>query len=78
MNTPAADRRKLCALFCGLMFAASALPFATANAQSIDYDPRRPTSLKPCDEQWHRGRQSEAERCYSNLLATSSDVLVQA
>jgi cellulose synthase operon protein C len=78
MNTPTATRNRFCALFCGMTLAASALLSTAANAESIDYDPRRPAALKPCDEHSYRGRQPEAERCYSNLLATSSDLLVQA
>ncbi|MFL6619296.1 MAG: hypothetical protein ACJ8MH_11870, partial [Povalibacter sp.] len=59
-------------------FAPLALMYVGASAQSIDYDPRRPAALKPCDEHAYRGREAEANRCYADLLASSTDLLIQA
>jgi tetratricopeptide (TPR) repeat protein len=49
-----------------------------SSAQSIDYDPRRPNALKPCDEHWYHGREAEAAQCYADLLNSSADLLIQA
>ncbi|MFL6549717.1 MAG: tetratricopeptide repeat protein [Povalibacter sp.] len=59
-------------------FAPLVLMYVGASAQSIDYDPRRPAALKPCDEHAYRGREVEANRCYADLLASSTDLLIQA
>src|SRR5690606_41761517 len=49
----------------------------TAAARDIDYDPRRPQSLRRCDEQAYRGRVEQARDCYGSLLR-STDALVRA
>jgi tetratricopeptide (TPR) repeat protein len=53
-----------------------ALSFA-APAADIDYDPRRPSALRRCDEPAHRGRVEQARDCYRGLLR-SSDLHVRA
>ena len=53
------------ALLVGLLTAA-----AVSVAQSIDYDPRRPAELRPCDDQLYRGR----VRARADLLFTSAAV----
>lgn len=47
-------------------------------AQDIDYDPRRATELRACDEPRFRGRVQEARDCYRRLLEDSRNVIVQA
>jgi cellulose synthase operon protein C len=47
-------------------------------AQDIDYDPRRATELRECDEPRLRGRVQEARDCYRRLLEDSRNVIVQA
>lgn len=47
-------------------------------AQDIDYDPRRATELRECDEPRFRGRVQEARDCYRLLLEDSRNVIVQA
>ncbi|MDY0067412.1 MAG: tetratricopeptide repeat protein [Steroidobacteraceae bacterium] len=56
--------------------AAAVLLVATlgAAAQDIDYDPRRPQELRPCDEHMHRGRINEARECYALLLSSQDSV----
>ena len=49
-----------------------------ASAQDIDYDPRRATELRACDEPNYRGRVQEARDCYRRLLEDSGNVIVQA
>lgn len=66
----AALRRVVSATF--LLVAAMA-----ASAQSIDYDPRRPTELRSCDDHRYRGRVDQARACYSKLL-TSPTPIVEA
>src|SRR5690554_1027344 len=51
---------------------------AAANAFEIDYDPRRPAELRPCDEHLYRGRFEESQGCYTRLLASSPDLLTRA
>jgi tetratricopeptide (TPR) repeat protein len=46
-------------------------------AQEIDYDPARPAALRSCDEARQRGRDADAQRCYSRL-ANDADLLVRA
>lgn len=48
---------------------------AAANAQSIDYDPRRPTELRPCDDHRHHGRVDQARACYSKLMSSSTPII---
>lgn len=46
-----------------------------AGAQAIDYDPRRPVELRPCDEQLYRGRVEQARACYTKLLESQTPIL---
>jgi tetratricopeptide (TPR) repeat protein len=67
-------RRILAALGC----AYAALAVAShAAAQAIDYDPRRSTELRACDEHRYRGRIDEARQCYGALLS-AGNVVTQA
>jgi tetratricopeptide (TPR) repeat protein len=50
----------------------------TAGAQVIDYDPRRATELRACDDARYRGRVQEARMCYRRLLEDSGNVITQA
>ncbi len=59
-----------------LLAAAGALP-AFAQTQLIDYDPRRPAQLVPCDEQRYRGKGDDARECYERI-AESGDALLRA
>lgn len=57
----------------------ASLAFATcASAFEIDYDPRRPAELKPCDQHLYEGRDEQARVCYAELLASSENLLTQA
>lgn len=51
------------------------LAAAAASAQAIDYDPRRPTELRPCDEHRYHGRVDQARACYSKLLSSSTPII---
>jgi tetratricopeptide (TPR) repeat protein len=53
-----------------LLFVATA-----ASAQAIDYDPRRPTELRPCDEHRHHGRVDQARACYTKLLSSATPII---
>jgi tetratricopeptide (TPR) repeat protein len=46
-----------------------------ASAQAIDYDPRRPTELRPCDEHRHHGRVDHARACYTKLLSSATPII---
>jgi tetratricopeptide (TPR) repeat protein len=59
------------------LLAACCLPSAVL-AAPIDYDPRRATELRACDEPQHRGRVQEARLCYRRLLENSGNVITQA
>lgn len=48
---------------------------ATVGAQSIDYDPRRPVELRPCDEHRHHGRSEQARACYAKLLESPTPIV---
>ncbi len=48
---------------------------ALAQAQSIDYDPRRATELRPCDEHRYHGRSEPARACYSKLLNSPTPIV---
>ena len=48
---------------------------ATAGAQSIDYDPRRPVELRPCDEDHYHGRTEQARACYAKLLDSPTPIV---
>ncbi len=56
----------------------SMLIFGLLHAQSVDYDPRRPEALAPCDDHFYHGREAEAAQCYGSLLNTSADPTIQA
>lgn len=49
-----------------------------ALAFEIDYDPRRPSELRECDDHQHRGRREQAIACYTQLLATSPSTITRA
>ena len=49
----------------------------SALAQAIDYDPRRATELRACDEHQYHGRVDQARACYSQLV-NSSNAVTQA
>ncbi|MEO7774338.1 MAG: tetratricopeptide repeat protein [Steroidobacteraceae bacterium] len=52
---------------------------APALATQIDYDPRRPEVLRPCDELALHGQKPEARECYGRLLAGERvDPLIRA
>lgn len=61
----------------GLSLAIIALMAQPTLAQSIDYDPRRASELRECDDHQHHGRVEQARACYSRLLS-SSNVIVEA
>lgn len=46
-------------------------------AQAIDYDPRRATELRQCDDHRYHGRAEQARACYSALL-NSPNAITQA
>jgi tetratricopeptide (TPR) repeat protein len=46
-----------------------------AQAQSVDYDPRRATELRACDEHRYRGRNEQARSCYSKLLDSTTPIV---
>lgn len=46
-----------------------------AHAQSIDYDPRRATELRPCDDHRYHGRVEQSRACYSKLLDSSTPIV---
>jgi len=46
----------------------------TLRAQAIDYDPRRPTELRTCDDHRHHGRVQQARECYAQLLEASNAI----
>jgi tetratricopeptide (TPR) repeat protein len=61
---------------CGAIALATVLP---AQAVQIDYDPRRPQQLRPCDEHAQHGRADEARECYAKLNDTEPvDTLLRA
>ena len=60
-----------------LFLASAAFVTGSAVAQSIDYDPRRATELRACDEHRNHGRIEQARGCYSQLL-NSSNAIMQA
>jgi tetratricopeptide (TPR) repeat protein len=47
----------------------------TAHAQSIDYDPRRATELRPCDDHRYHGRVEQSRACYSKLLDSNTPIV---
>lgn len=49
-----------------------------AQAFEIDYDPRRPAELRPCDEHQNRGRREDAQTCYAQILASPAGNLAKA
>jgi tetratricopeptide (TPR) repeat protein len=49
----------------------------SAWAFEIDYDSRRATELRPCDEHRYRGRQEQARACY-DALANAAGALTRA
>jgi cellulose synthase operon protein C len=57
----------------------SSLPLsATTFAQDIDYDPRRATELRTCDDARYRGRVQQARDCYRKVLEGANNVVTQA
>lgn len=66
--------QSLCLLLAsGLLF-----PLLEAHAQPMDYDPRRASNLRECDDHQYHGRVNEAKDCYSQLLAATSNPLTRA
>jgi tetratricopeptide (TPR) repeat protein len=65
-------------LFIHPLVATAFLISGNALAQDIDYDPRRATELRDCDDPHHRGRVQQARDCYRKLLEDSRNVIVQA
>lgn len=59
-----------------LVLFAAVLASASLPAQSIDYDPRRATELRPCDEHLYHGRSAQARNCYSQLLDSPNAVVL--
>jgi tetratricopeptide (TPR) repeat protein len=49
-----------------------------ARAQTIDYDPRRASELRECDDHRYRGRATEAKECYTRVLRRSGATATQA
>lgn len=47
----------------------------TAHAQSIDYDPRRATELRSCDDHRYHGRGEQSRACYSKLLDSNTPIV---
>ncbi|HXS91618.1 MAG TPA: tetratricopeptide repeat protein [Steroidobacteraceae bacterium] len=47
----------------------------SALAQSIDYDPRRASELRACDEHQYHGRVDQARACYSQLVNSANPVM---
>ena len=48
---------------------------AVVHAQAVDYDPRRATELRPCDEHRYRGRSEQARNCYAKLLDSPTAIV---
>jgi len=63
---------------CSSLFLLVSLPAFQSHADIIDYDPRRATELRECDEPRYRGRVQEARDCYRRLLEDSGNVITQA
>lgn len=59
-----------------LALLAGVLASASLHAQSIDYDPRRASELRPCDEHRYHGRAEQARNCYSQLLNSPNAVVL--
>lgn len=49
-----------------------------SHAFEIDYDPRRPAELRPCDQHLYEGRVAQARNCYAELLTESENLLTRA
>ncbi|MGH8188301.1 MAG: hypothetical protein ACREUC_17215, partial [Steroidobacteraceae bacterium] len=62
--------RRVFALLAGVLASAS------LHAQSIDYDPRRASELRPCDEHRYHGRAEQARSCYSQFLNSPNAVVL--
>ncbi|HEX4973712.1 MAG TPA: tetratricopeptide repeat protein [Steroidobacteraceae bacterium] len=54
-----------------------ALAMGSAVAQPIDYDPRRASELRACDDHQNHGRTEQARTCYSQLV-NSANAVTQA
>jgi tetratricopeptide (TPR) repeat protein len=48
---------------------------AATGAQAIDYDPRRPLELRPCDDHRYHGRAEQARACYSKLFQSQTPIV---
>ena len=59
----------------GVLLIAASL---TLQAQVIDYDPRRATELRPCDDQSYRGKADQAKECYTRILGESTTAATRA
>ena len=60
------------------LLAAALLLSPPPHAREIDYDPRRATELRDCDDPHYRGRVQQARDCYRKLLEDSGNVVIQA
>jgi tetratricopeptide (TPR) repeat protein len=58
-----------------VLLACVALFASASGAQDIDYDPRRATILRPCDEHRYHGRSDDARRCYEPLLSSPNAMI---
>jgi tetratricopeptide (TPR) repeat protein len=58
----------------GILLASALFAMAPVVAQSIDYDPRRASELRACDDHRNHGRVEQARNCYSQLLNASNAV----
>jgi tetratricopeptide (TPR) repeat protein len=70
MSVPSVMHRALCA---ALLFVGTHVC-----ALTIDYDPRRATELRACDDARYRGQVQQARDCYRRLLETSGNLITQA
>ena len=61
----------------GMLLASALFAMGPAVAESIDYDPRRASELRACDEHQNHGRVEQARACYSQLV-NSPNAITQA
>ena len=74
MTTKRVTRSLSALLFASSVFAAA----QPALAQQVDYDPRRATELRVCDDSRYRGRVQAARDCYRRLVEGSVNLVTQA
>jgi tetratricopeptide (TPR) repeat protein len=61
----------------GFALVAGVMTLPALRAQTIDYDPRRPMELRPCDDHRYHGRVQQARECYTRLLE-APNIITQA